>query len=107
MEIILKQFIDYDNCKNERTVHFTPDMDISLLTIDTAKFALIETDHFDKAHGKYGIENNLGVKFLEWIQPKKKVIISEDDGADGVFHDAVDVTIRHEGLVHALALVEQ
>jgi len=111
MNEIIHEFIDFTELDIISDGQISPDEKMALLTLsntnfDKAKFVLIETDYFDKQSAKLILENNFDVKFLEWVQPKAKKIISEEDPATGDQHDAVDVVVTHDEMNFALALVE-
>jgi hypothetical protein len=106
MDELLKKFLSYHSYKIISKTHFTPDVDFTLLDIDDAKYVLVETDVVDKIHERNGIEEALGVKFRDWVQPKEKKIVAIWDSQIDDFVDAVDIAVSEGIIYYTLALVQ-
>lgn len=78
-EDIIRQFIDFDKIQLIKPIRFTPDVVLTLLTIDDKKYVLCETDYFDKIHEGNGIKEVFNLIIETWLSPKEQRISNDND----------------------------
>lgn len=94
-EQIIDYFIDFEKITHIQPVRFTPDVVLTLLTIDGMKYVINETDYFDEKHEADGIKKVFNLRVVKWIKPRKK---------GDVEYYAPAVNIKNK--VYGLAIVE-
>lgn len=93
LDIILRRFLIGAHPKLVDIYHLTPDWDCFILESKKGKLALIKTDHYDDESCEIANLESVGIKFIQWLKPKKP-------------NEERTPFTEFEGNYYALALVE-
>lgn len=69
-DVMINKFTDFDNIEVIRNVQYSPDTILTLLSIDSIKYVLIETDYFNDYYETMHIQEAFGLKVKKWLTPK-------------------------------------
>ena len=61
-------------------------------------------DYFDRKYAELAIEEKFQTRSVEWVQPNDKKIVSIRNKSDE-YTDSIDLAVRHNEKIFALALL--